>query len=195
MYTCGPKEQVERIVPLVSLDFPAWPTEMPDLPKNHFLACGIVFGAEEIIGLVEKSEELKDLFNEHASRGAKVNWYDLNGEQAAQEILSGKQARWLVIEFDGGRLEITDVHPDPCFIITDAERNGIVGNSKRMIMLFSSEEKATKHMAAFGIEGVCVIPISWEYLVEKYSGSFSHGIIDANDRDDIFQVVPLTLAR
>jgi len=86
-------------------------------------------------------------------------------------------------------IKVSIYHPDPAWVILNKEKTASLGDGRRTLFVFSSEELANKHIKNMGVKNGIAKCFQWAELVDKFGESYTHALID-NTGDGAFHGMP-----
>jgi hypothetical protein len=192
MFVLGMEKQVKETAHLVRIDLPENLSAMPLLRTNHYLACGVLLDGELLVSMIENTGEVAAM--RKVMRG-RVAWYELDATALTEDLDKAPPKYRLALlrqwVCPGAVVEIVADHPDRVIIITGPDKEGIYGNGKRMVLVFTSEERASDYMFKSGMLNGYTMPMPWDDLVVKFGNYFKYAMIDPDLSSDKFSAVRL----
>ncbi|OGZ18728.1 MAG: hypothetical protein A2175_00365 [Candidatus Nealsonbacteria bacterium RBG_13_42_11] len=87
-------------------------------------------------------------------------------------------------------MDATLSRPDAVWVITNKEDETKFIVDQGKLFVFSAEELANKYMERIGLKGGVPSYFTWDELLDKFSHSFSHVVIDHTGQAGSFSTVP-----
>jgi len=190
VFVLGLEKDVRKIVPLKLVAMPVDSIAIPMLKRDHYLACGVEIEGGQTISLMENVWETMVMVKVFSGRCV---WYDLDAEAITKELgkVPEKYQIALMRQWSSSDVVI-NIIPAPSekvIIITMVDQKGVFGNEARMILVFTTEEKASEYMVKAGFFMGYTLPLSWAELVNQYGQFFKFALMDPLPCDEQFNVV------